>query len=150
MAIPATMIMNIVTGLMAGPVTRILDAYIKDTELRRKLEAELNTQIIAHLGKEQALQQSIVLAEINSDTWLTRTWRPILMLSLLAFLGFIGVFLPLADLIAGYPLPFQPRWQALPEGFWDFLSVGVGGYIGGRSLEKIAAQVPPLTRKAKR
>jgi len=150
MAIPLTMIMNIVTGLMGGPVNKILDAYIKDTELRRKLAADLQTQIIAHFGKEQALEQSIVLAEINSDTWLTKTWRPILMLSLLGFLGFVGVVLPLADLIAGRVLPFNPRWNALPEGFWDFLSVGVGGYIGGRSLEKIAGQVLPSPGKAKR
>jgi Holin of 3TMs, for gene-transfer release len=149
MAIPVSMIINLVTGLMAGPVAKILDAYVKDVELRRKLEAELNTQIIAHLGKEQALEQSIILAEINSDTWLTKTWRPILMLSLLGFLGFVGVLLPLADLMAGRALPFNPRWTALPEGFWDFLSVGVGGYIGGRSLEKIAAQAPLLKGRAK-
>lgn len=150
MAIPITMIMNIVTGLMGGPISRILDAYIKDTELRRKLEADLQTQIIAHFGKEQALEQSIVLAEINSDNWLTKTWRPILMLSLLGFLGFVGVVLPVADLIAGYAVPFNPRWGALPPEFWQFLSIGVGGYIGGRSLEKIAGQVLPNASKVKR
>ncbi len=144
MAIPAMLIMNIVTGLMAGPVSKILDAYIKDTELRRKLEADLHTRLLEHLGKSLALQQSIVLAEVNSEHWLTRSWRPILMLSLLAFLGFVGLVLPLADLVAGHTLPFNPRWQVLPEGFWDFLSVGVGGYIGGRSLEKIAENVSPV------
>ncbi len=35
-------------------------------------------------------------------------------------------------------IPFNPRWQTLPDGFWDFLGIGVGGYVGGRSIEKAA------------
>ena len=52
----------------------------------------------------------------------------------------------LADLIAGYRVPFEPRWQSLPEGFWQFLAVGAGGYIGGRSLEKVASAATPPKR----
>ena len=40
MPIPAALITSIAGSLMGGPVTKILDAYIKDTELRRKLEAD--------------------------------------------------------------------------------------------------------------
>jgi hypothetical protein len=149
MAIPVALISNIVGSLMGGPVGKILDAYIKDTELRRRLEADLQARLVEHLGREMTLQQSAILAEINSDAWLTKTWRPLLMLSFLGFLGFVGVFLPLADLAAGHPIPFNPRWAALPPEFWDFLSVGVGGYVGGRSLEKIAGalQRPVAGRK---
>jgi hypothetical protein len=143
------MITSIVSSLMGGPVTRILDAYIKDTELRRKLEADLHARLVEHLGKEMALEQSIILAEIGSDSWLTKTWRPLLMLSLLGFLGFVGLLLPLADLLAGRTLPFNPRWNALPPEFWNFLSVGIGGYVGGRSLEKIASLVQPSGRPRK-
>ncbi|MFO1034558.1 MAG: 3TM-type holin [Hyphomicrobiales bacterium] len=148
MPIAATLIFNAVNALMAGPVSKLLDAYVHDQELRRKLAAELQTQLVDNLGKSLALEQSIVLAEIQSDNWLTKAWRPLLMLSLLGFLGFVGVILPLADLIAGHPLPFNPRWQALPAGFWDFLQVGVGGYIGGRSLEKIAQNIVPAAKSA--
>lgn len=140
MPLPAALILNVVTGLMSGPVNKALDAFVKDNELKRKLQADLELKLVDHLGKSQDLQQAIVLAEVNSEHWLTRSWRPILMLSLLGFLAFVGLFLPIADLLAGQTLPFNPRWQLLPAPFWDFLSVGVGGYIGGRSLEKIAAQ----------
>ncbi|NMD09259.1 MAG: hypothetical protein GYA66_14905 [Phyllobacteriaceae bacterium] len=150
MPLPIAMITTLVSSLMSGPVSKILDAYIKDSELRRKLEADLQSRLVEHLNKEEGLQQSIVLAEIQSDSWITRAWRPVLMLSLLGFLVFVGLILPLADILAGKPLPFYPRWAALPPGFWDFLSIGVGGYIGGRSLEKIAGQLPasPPRRKA--
>jgi hypothetical protein len=59
----------------------------------------------------------------------------------MGFLIVAGLLLPLADLIAGHRLPFEPRWQILPEAFWEFLSIGMGGYIGGRSLEKIATHM---------
>jgi hypothetical protein len=149
MAFPLALIGKIVGSLMAGPITKILDAYIKDVEVRRKLAAELEQKLLHHLGESLELQHAIVLAEVNSSSWLTRSWRPILMLSLLGFLGFVGLLLPLADLVAGYQLPFNPRWQTLPEPFWDFLSIGVGGYIGGRSLEKIAAQTLGTAAKKK-
>lgn len=149
MAIPIALITNIVGGLMGGPISKILDAYIKDTELRRKLEADLQGRLLEHLGKETALEQSVILAEIGSDSWLTKTWRPLLMMSFLGLLGFVGVLLPLADLVAGHPLPFNPRWNALPPEFWNFLSVGVGGYVGGRSLEKIAGLVQPAVGRRK-
>jgi Holin of 3TMs, for gene-transfer release len=148
MALPAALLLNMVTGLMNGPVTKALDAFVKDQELRRKLESELQTKLTDHLGKAQELEQAIVLAEIKSEHWLTRSWRPLLMLTLLGFIVFVGLVIPVLDMIVGTPVPFNPRWQALPSQFWDFLSVGVGGYIGGRTLEKVAGQLigPKLHR----
>jgi hypothetical protein len=129
----------IVASLMAGPINKIIEGYVSDLELRRKLKAELEMSLVSHLGKSLELEQAVVLAEIKSEHWLTRSWRPMLMLVLIAFLIFVGFVLPMADLLAGRTLPFNPRWTALPNGFWDFLSVGVGGYIGGRSVEKVFA-----------
>ena len=63
------------------------------------------------------------------------------MVLLMGFLVLVGAILPLADLIAGHPIRFEPRWSALPPEFWSFLMVGMGGYVGGRSLEKVAGMV---------
>jgi hypothetical protein len=104
--------------------------------------------MVTHLGKSLELQQAIVLAEVKSEHWLTRSWRPVLMMTLLFFLILVGFLIPLADLAAGYPIPFNPRWQTLPDGFWNFLSIGVGGYIGGRSVEKVVGQVVPHVRNS--
>ena len=143
MVLPLALVAQIAGGLVQGPLNKVLDAYISDTELRRKLAAELETQFMTHLSKSNELGAGIVLAETQSEHWLTRSWRPILMLILVGFLVVVGLLLPLADMIAGREIPFEPRWQLLPAGFWDFLSVGMGGYIGGRSLEKVAGLVFP-------
>jgi hypothetical protein len=80
----------------------------------------------------------VVLSEARSSHWLTRSWRPMLMLLFMALLAIYGVLLPTLDLIAAHPVTFTPRWRDLPPEFWNLLTVGLGGYVGGRSLEKIA------------
>jgi hypothetical protein len=145
---PVSMITGLVTGLVNGPLSKALDGYIKDVELRRKLEAELSGLLMTHMGKALEQEAQIVLAEVKSEHWLTRSWRPILMLTLLGIVVFFGLALPIADGLAGKPLPFSPRWNEIPPQMWDFLMIGMGGYIGGRSLEKIATQVlAPKGRK---
>lgn len=130
-----------VMGLLKGPLSRVLESYVSDLELRRRLQAELESRFLAELGKSQELAAGIVMAEVTSEHWLTRSWRPLLMLLLMGFLVLVGAVLPLADLLAGHPIRFEPRWNALPPEFWNFLMVGMGGYVGGRSLEKVAGVV---------
>ena len=141
MAFPLALAAQLAMGLFQGPVTKALEAYVSDLELRRKLAAELEQQTLAYLSKSAELGAGIVLAEVQSEHWLTRSWRPLLMLVLIGFLLLVGLILPLADLLSGSRVPFEPRWQLLPAGFWDFLTIGMGGYIGGRSLEKVAGMV---------
>lgn len=150
MMIPA-IFATAVSAFMSGPFDKIISAYVQDLALQRKLKAEIESSMLVQLGKAAELGQAVVLTEVGVGNWLTRSWRPILMLVLIFFLLLVGFVLPVADLVAGRTVPFNPRWQALPDGFWNFLSVGVGGYIGGRSLEKIAAgQFPQLNLPAKK
>ena len=78
-------------------------------------------------GSQQRLtpdgQQAIVSAEAKSEHFLVAAWRPITMLTFLALavgdsLGFLAT--PLRD-------------EA-----WALLQLGLGGYVVGRSGEKIA------------
>lgn len=139
---PVAMAARLALGLVSGPLARVLDTCVADVELRRKLAAEIEQQTLGYFTKTAELGAEVVLAETQSEHWLSWSWRPILMLVLMGFLVLAGLVLPLADLIAGHRIAFEPRWQALPDGFWNFLAVGMGGYIGGRSLEKVAARVP--------
>jgi len=150
MVIPATLAAKLAMGLVNGPLMKIIEAHVADQAVRRKLAAEMEQQVQAHLTRTAELGQQVVMAEVQSEHWLSRSWRPMLMLLLMGFLLFAGLVLPLADVIAGRPIPFQPRWQMLPQGFWDFLAIGMGGYIGGRSLEKVAGAVASAVGTRKR
>ncbi len=71
-------------------------------------------------------QSNIVIAEAQSKSWLTRSWRPITMLT----------FVALVVLDATGALPVK-----LPPDVWTVIKIGLGGYVVGRSVEKIADKV---------
>ena len=143
---PVAVAAQLALGLVQGPLTKILDGYISDVELKQKLSAEIERQTLGYFQRTAELGAGVVMAETTSEHWLSRSWRPLLMLLLMGFLLLVGFVLPLADLIAGHRVAFEPRWQSLPDGFWQFLTVGAGGYIGGRSLEKVVGTAKPPRR----
>lgn len=148
MTLPLGMAAGLARGLIEGPVMKLLDAHIADQALRRTLAAELEKQAVSYFTRSAELGAGVVLAEVQSEHWLSRSWRPLLMLLLMGFLVLAGFVLPLIDALSGRTIPFEPRWQALPQGFWDFLTIGMGGYIGGRSLEKVAGAVTAARDRA--
>ncbi len=66
----------------------------------------------------------LVHEEITGHSWLQRNWRPITML---VFVGMVVV-----DFIAP-----ESSWFNLNDRTWLLLEIGIGGYIGARSAEKI-------------
>ena len=78
-------------------------------------------------------KRDIIVAEAKSDSWIARSWRPMTMMILI--LGIIAHQFGIDDAIAR---------QFGGEGISDeyvgeyfmLVTVGVGGYIGGRTLEK--------------
>jgi hypothetical protein len=139
--------------IAAAPVLDIIDKLVADADLKEKLKAELKGKL---LEREQALiaaRQSVVLAELNSESAITRSWRPILMFVLMGFLLFFGLIVPLIELGLGHPVPVEPRLDRIPEPAWNLLTLGLGGYVGGRTVEKVAlgwlARSSPLQRPAK-
>ncbi|MCX7349600.1 MAG: 3TM-type holin, partial [Alphaproteobacteria bacterium] len=99
--LPVAMAAQLALGLVQGPLAKILDAYVSDLELKRKLAAEIEQQTLGYFTRSAELGAEVVLAETNSEHWLSRSWRPLLMLVLMGFLLLVGLVLPLADLIAG-------------------------------------------------
>jgi hypothetical protein len=132
------MLLQLVLGLLKGPLSQVIDAYVGDLELRRKLKAELESKFAEQLGLALAAQRDVITAEVRSEHFLTRSWRPLLMLLAMAIIGLYGVGLPAIESMAGHPLAFRPRWNDIPAEMWDLLTIGIGGYVGGRSVEKIA------------
>ncbi len=78
----------------------------------------------------QKMQTDIIIAEAKGN-WLQRSWRPILMLSF----GFIVIYVKFLAPLFNLTIP------PLENEFWDLLQLGIGGYVVGRSAEKIAKSV---------
>ncbi len=127
--------------LLDGPVFKIIDKLIPDPNLKLKLKTEIETAVREAQSDLVKAQRDVVLAEYELDSWITRHWRPCLMFLAMFILALYGVILPFLNLLLGAPIGFAPLWDEVPAGVWDLLKWGVGGYVGGRSLEKIASAV---------
>ncbi len=139
--------------IAAAPVLDIIDKLVADADLKEKLKAELKGKLLEREHALIAARRSLVLAEVNSESIITRSWRPILMFVLMGFLLFFGLIVPLIEVGLGHPVPVEPRLDRIPEPAWNLLTLGLGGYVGGRTVEKVAlgwlARSSPLEGPAK-
>tara|TARA_R100000995_G_scaffold6420_1_gene2955 strand:+ start:2477 stop:2893 length:417 start_codon:yes stop_codon:yes gene_type:complete len=129
-----------VLGPLVGDVVkRILP---EDKDKRMEIERELNMAIMQNGAAIEQAAASVIKAEAQSEHKITATWRPILMLSITAIVTWNYLLAPLVELavrmFAGDQVPLS---IPLPEELWNLLMIGVGGYVVGRSGEKIAKNI---------
>ena len=113
-----------------------------DKNKAQQLQNELNMAMPSNSAAIEQAAASVVIAEAKSEHTITATWRPILMLVITAIVGWNYLFAPLIELIVHLTTGNQiPLTIELPEELWTLLTVGVGGYIVGRSGEKVAQKL---------
>lgn len=105
---------------------------LKAKNIINETQNELAAKVIEYESELAKQRAKVVEAEATGQSWLQRNWRPILMLSIVAIV--VNNYL-----LAPY-LGFVETLE-LPERMWTLMTVGVGGYIAGRSGEKIVHDV---------
>jgi hypothetical protein len=137
-----------ITGLL-GPVRDTVDDLHTSGEEKLAhqralldLEAALTTKALDYEARLTEAKSRVVLAESAGESWLQRNWRPLLMLIIAAIVANNYLLAPYLSAMfdAGLEL-------ALPDRLWDLMTLGVGGYIAGRSIEKVTAEVAPRLGK---
>ena len=103
-----------------------------------QLEAQAEKVEIAY----REAQAKVIIAEAQGPSWLQRNWRPILMLTIVFIVANNYVIAPYISLFGYKSLALE-----LPETMWNLMNIGVGGYIVGRSGEKIATSVAEVMKK---
>lgn len=86
------------------------------------------------------VKQSIILAEANGSK-MQRNWRPFLMYLFGIIIAYNAIIAPILFHFWGIPKP------DLTPDFWDVLKVSIGGYVFGRTGEKV---LPGVTQTAKK
>ena len=117
-----------VEGVLSG-ASGIIDS-LPSNEKKQSAKNELSGIVLSELNNALESQEEVLKAEINGN-WLQRSWRPLIMLGF----GFIVMY---SKFIA--PAFGLPNTELNVE-FWDLLQLGIGGYVVGRSVEKIAHSV---------
>ena len=117
----------------------IVDQLVPDKDLAAKIKAGIAQAVEDNAAKLDLAGASIVKTEAAGESWLQRNWRPILMLTIVSIIFNNYVLAPYLSLFTD-----KVTILDLPGGLWALLNVGVGGYVAGRSGEKIAKIVKGL------
>ena len=123
-------ILDFLSGTVIKEIGKIIDNLFTTDEERLEAKNKI-FQVIQEKELElQKMQTDIIIAEAKGN-WLQRSWRPILMLAF----GFIVIYVKFLAPLFGFTIP------PLENEFWNLLQLGIGGYVVGRSAEKIAKSV---------
>lgn len=121
-------------GIM-GPISDMITnkeekaaMLIKAAEVRQKV----SMLVVEKEQENDALRRDVIVAEAKSESWITRTWRPITMMTFVSI--FPATYLTL--MFGGDPTMIGTSLSAIPDKVWLLLTVGLGGYIPLRSLDK--------------
>lgn len=119
-----------------GQVAKNLFPDPADELKRMQMQADLQRELIARANEIELAAASIVKAEAESENWITASWRPILMLSFGALI--VARWL-------GWTAPGITEAELLK--LWDIIQLGLGGYVIGRSVEKVAPSIAAVLKK---
>lgn len=122
--------------LPAGGILGVIGDIISKVANTPQDADTMNAKVkeLAEQGKLEELKRiaDIVQAEVKSENWLQRSWRPILMLVIILIVANTFLIIPILNLFLTTKLIV-----VLPDAFYDLLAIGLGGYILSRSAEKI-------------
>ncbi len=112
---------------------KIIDKIFPDKTEAAKAKVKLME--MEQTGELEELKSAakVITAEATSDHWIVAAWRPITMLVFVAIVANNYILYPYLSLF----------WNAapkltVPDQLWSLLQIGLGGYVVGRSGEKIA------------
>lgn len=108
----------------------VVDNVVTNDEERQKAKKEL-TEVVTKFTTDIAASQAEVLKVELSGNWLQRSWRPAVMVAF----GFIILYEYFFARI------FSLTLADLPDRFFDLFEIGLGGYVVGRSVEKVVESV---------
>ncbi|MEG3766657.1 3TM-type holin [Alteromonas sp. 14N.309.X.WAT.G.H12] len=124
-------VFSFISNIFEPAVKLVDELHTSDEEklqLQSKIKAVENELLAKVIDYENQLLESktaIITAEATGQSWLQRNWRPITML--------VFLVLVVSDSFGWLPNKLAPQ-------AWTLLQIGLGGYVAGRSAEKMTQQ----------
>lgn len=124
---------------LISPVTNLIDELHTSGEEKAAAKAKL-VELISQAQTEAMkaetafaeLQSKVIIAEAQGSSWMQRNWRPLLMLTFTGILANNFILAPYFSALTHGAV----QVLEFPTAFWGLLTVGVGGYLAGRTFEK--------------
>jgi len=121
---------------LIGPISDLLDKWIPDADKKAELAHELATMSERHAQELMHEQAKVIQSEAASTHWLAANWRPITMLTFLSLI---------VARWFGFAAPDLSEAEYLK--LWSIVELGLGGYVIGRTIEKVAPGVIQAVKK---
>jgi len=118
--------------VLAPIVGDLVKRLVPDSDKANEIEKEVKLALLEHTDSLEAMRGKIVLSEAQSGNWLTSAWRPMLMMVVVLIIACNYLLFPIVRIF--YP---EMITLELPQELWQLLTIGVGGYVVGRSGEKM-------------
>jgi hypothetical protein len=125
-----------ILGRIAGTVAERIFPDPQHELKRLELQQALQAAVLERTSEIERAAAEVVKTEAQGQSWLQRTWRPITMLTFVALI--VARWL-------GWSAPNLSEAEALK--LWDIVEIGLGGYVIGRSAEKV---LPVLVEAVKK
>lgn len=140
-----SLLAKILAGPLVGSVMGVITKHYDVKMNKDVLQAEVEKAVLGAIQDVSSTQADVIKAEMQSESWLARNWRPISALCFVGIVVFYGVFTPATVAYFGWPAPRvgDPLLLSIIE----LVKICLGGYIGFRSLEKITDMVFNRWRK---
>ena len=113
-------------------VTDLVGQFVEDKDKANELETAIKNKLINLEQEVVKAQRDTIVAEANSQSFIARNWRPIMMLTFVFIIANNYILFPYVQLFGGTALELK-----IPDAMWGLLKIGVGGYVMGRSGEKM-------------
>jgi hypothetical protein len=121
---------------LAPILGKVVGNLFPDPEQKAKAEAEMMKALLAHQAEIEGAAAKIIQTEAASSHWLAANWRP---LTMLVFVGLI------VARWFGWAAPNLSEAEYVK--LWSIVEFGLGGYVVGRSVEKVAPSIASAMRK---
>ncbi len=128
-----------ILGILGKVAGSVADRIFPDPEQelkRLELQQALQAAVLERTSEIERAAAEVVKAEAQGQSWLQRTWRPVTMLTFVALI--VARWL-------GWSAPNLGEAEVLK--LWEIVEIGLGGYVIGRSAEKVLPALAETLRK---
>ena len=140
-----------IISALSGPLGTVADRYFDNVDDKEAFKNSVELEILKNQKNITDQAGNIILAEAKSESWLTSSWRPLMMVIFVAVIAIqvliVPYFLTPFLWLIGVPLP---ELMPIPDQVWNLLTIGIGGYVGGRSIEKATKSISEVVAKSKK
>ena len=115
---------------LTDSVGSVIDGLSTSDEEKLNARNQLAEIVTGKLSELASYQKEVLVTELSGSK-LQRNWRPLVMLAFATIVVYAKFIAP------AFGLPNA----ALEDAFWNLLELGIGGYVVGRSMEKITGKI---------